>query len=71
MKKLTKRLELTFYMADDYVLTEIYEPESDEKTYINAPYDPDEHPEFDEKLCMEIYSWLSLWMDEMEDSDEE
>lgn len=67
MKKLTKRLELTFYMADDYVLTEVYEHESDEKTYINAPYSP----EFDEKLCMEIYSWLSLWMDEMEDSDEE
>lgn len=28
MKKLTKRLELTFYMADNYVLAEIYEPES-------------------------------------------
>lgn len=71
MEKLTKRLELTFHMIKDYVHVEIYEPESDEKAYINAPYSPNEHPEFDEKLCMEIYSWLSLWMDEMEDTNNE
>lgn len=71
MEKLIKRLELTFHMTKDYVHVEIYEPESGEIAHINAPYDPDEHPEFDEKLCMEIYSWLSLWMDEMEDNDEE
>lgn len=67
MEKLTKRLELTFHMTKDYVHVEIYEPESGEIAHINAPYSPDEHPEFDEQLCREIYSWLSLWMDEMED----
>lgn len=71
MEKFTKRLELTFHMTKNYIHVEIYEPESGEIAYVNAPYSPDEHPKFDEKLCMEIYSWLSMWMDEMEDSDEE
>ena len=34
------------------------------------PYSPDEHPEFDERFGQEIYSWISLWMDELEDNDE-
>ena len=30
----------------------------------NVPFSPDEHPEFNELIGNEIYSWVSLMMDE-------
>ena len=70
MEELTKRLELTFHIMKDSVLTEVLEPESNTGMCFHVPYSPDEHPEFDEQLCMEIYSWFSMWIDEMEDDNE-
>ena len=32
---------------------------------IDAPLSFDEHPEFDKNIGDEIYSWLSLWADEL------
>lgn len=69
--RLVKNLELTFTLTNGEVEVIVYEPESGEFARINTPYSPDEHPEFDERLCREIYSWLSMWMDEMEDNNEE
>lgn len=33
-------------------------------------YSPNEHPQFDEAIGTEIYSWISLWMDQIEESGE-
>ena len=55
-----KNLELTIRMDND-----IYEPESGECSQIDAPLSFDEHPEFDKNIGDEIYSWLSLWADEL------
>lgn len=29
----------------------------------NIPYSPDEHPEFNESIGNEIYTWLDIWKD--------
>lgn len=42
-------------------------PESGECSQIDAPLSFDEHPEFDKNIGDEIYSWLSLWADELAD----
>jgi len=60
-----KNLELTIRMDNDYVEIDIYEPESGECSQIDAPLSFDEHPEFDKNIGDEIYSWLSLWADEL------
>ena len=60
-----KNLELTIRMDNDHVEIDIYEPESGECSQIDAPLSFDEHPEFDKNNGDEIYSWLSLWADEL------
>ena len=60
-----KNLELTIRMDNDHVEIDIYEPESGECSQIDAPLSFDEHPEFDKNIGDEIYSWLSLWADEL------
>lgn len=54
-------------MDNDHVEIDIYEPESGECSQIDAPLSFDEHPEFDKNIGDEIYSWLSLWADELAD----
>lgn len=49
------------------IITTVLEPESGEQTTLYNEFSPDEHPEFNEQLGNEIYSWLSLWTDEMND----
>lgn len=49
------------------IITTVSEPESGEQTTLYNEFSPDEHPEFNEQLGNEIYSWLSLWTDEMND----
>ena len=54
-----KNLELTIRMDNDHVEIDIYEPESGECSQIDAPLS------FDKNIGDEIYSWLSLWADEL------
>ena len=64
-----RTLNLTIYL-DDYnknVTVDVREPESGESGRIVTPFSPDEHPEFNERIGNEIYSWITLWADEMEE----
>lgn len=65
-----KTLELTIHLKGDKFEIEVSEPESGECTKMQFTYSPDEHPQFDEAIGTEIYSWISLWMDQMEESEE-
>ena len=70
MEREQRRLELTIRLRDDgYFDCDVYEPESGEISKIHHPFSPDEHPEFNESIGEEIYSWLKLWADEMEDEE--
>ena len=43
---------------------EIYEPESGDFTRKTFGYSPDAHPEFDDTLGHEIYSWIIMLMEQ-------
>ena len=63
-------LELTIRMRDDgFFELDVYEPESGEVKQIEAPFSPDEHPEFDQAIGDEIYSWLRMWTKEKEEKE--
>ncbi len=64
-----RRLDLTLRFDDEHVEVDIYEPETGECSQIDCPISVDEHPEFNERLGDEIYSWLAMWLDEMEGED--
>lgn len=57
-------LELTIRIEGDNVAVDVYEPESGDITWFEFMLSPDEHPEFDDKIGNEIYSWLKLWADD-------
>lgn len=61
-------LELTIRINGDTAEVEVREPESRDCARIEAPFSPDEHPEFDQAIGNELYSWISLWK-EAEDED--
>lgn len=43
----------------------VHEPESGVTTSGTFPVSVDEHPEFDDAIGNEIYSWIALMLDEM------
>lgn len=61
-----RSLELTIRLGGGEVEIDVYEPESGEVTQIQFPYSPDEHPELNEALGNEVYSWIGLWNEEEE-----
>lgn len=63
-----RTLNLTINLGKGGFEVEVHEPESGEVTHLSHPYSFDEHPEFDMAIGAEIYSWLSLWKDEQEDT---
>lgn len=65
-----RSLELTIRLNENDFEVDVYEPESGEIAQMQFPYSPDEHPEFDEQIGREIYSWISLWADQEGDEDE-
>ncbi len=69
MKMIEKSLSLNVIVQDGEITVHIYEPESGEVSTVSGNFSPDEHPEFDTDLGAEIYSWLCLWADEMEDAE--
>jgi len=64
-----RSLDITIRYNNENIEVDVYEPESGEVTQLQAPFSPDEHPEFDKAIGNEIYSWISLWLDN--DSEEE
>lgn len=63
-----KTLELTIWYDADHFEVDIYEPETGECSQMNCALSFDEHPEFNQAIGNEIYSWLSLWMDADDES---
>lgn len=61
-----KHLDLTIRMNENSFEVDVYEPESGETITLQHPYSFSKHPDFDQAIGNEIYSWLSLWMDERE-----
>lgn len=71
MKK-TITLIVALTIDGEYFDVEVTEPESSCNTkFQDIPYMPDEHPEFNEAIGNEIYSWASLGMDELNEEEAE
>ena len=64
-----RNLELTIRLNENDFEVDVYEPESGELTRMQFPYSPYEHPEFNKAIGEEIYSWISMWLDQKEDED--
>lgn len=62
-----RNLDLTFKLdSTGFINIEINEPDSGRTESMLACYHPEEHPDFNQKFGNEIYSWFSLWMDELQ-----
>lgn len=71
-KSIEKNLNLSLIaLGKDDISIRIYEPESGEESFVQCQYSPDEHPEFNEDIGNELYSWLSLWLGELDEEDEQ
>lgn len=64
---MVRNLNLTIDINQDGFEVDILEPESGDVKRIKNVFSPDEHPEFNEQIGNEIYSWISMWEDEMEE----
>lgn len=69
MERIERTLELTITLDEENVSCDVYEPESGECTTLKWPLSFDEHPEFNEAIGNEIYSWLSLWSDALKEQE--
>lgn len=62
-----KNLQLTLRLNENgWFDVDVYEPESESSFQLNHPYCPDKHPEFNEYIGDEIYSWLNIMVDDLE-----
>ncbi len=66
-----RHLDLDIRINDGDFEIDVYEPESGECIQMQHPLSFDEHPEFDKAIGNEIYSWLSLWAEEMKEMEED
>ena len=64
-----RTLELTIRMNEGSFEVDVYEPDSGEVLQMQHPLSFDEHPDFDAAIGNEIYSWLSIWAEEMEEQE--
>ena len=63
-----RNLDLTITLNKEEFEVCVSEPESGAYTKFQFPYSFDEHPEFDNAIGAEIYSWVSHWRDEQEEN---
>jgi hypothetical protein len=59
-----KHLDLDIGIDGNNIVINVCEPESGETSCFEFPFSPNEHPEFDQAIGREVYSWISLWMEE-------
>ena len=70
MERTIKTLTLIL-SADDYsVKATMYDPNDGNSANVEAPYFPDEHPEFDELIGNAIYKYFIEFLGEWEGDDE-
>lgn len=63
-EQIERHLDLAIRIRGGEVEVDVYEPESGDVSQIQLPLSFDKHPDFDEAIGQEIYSWLSLWSEE-------
>ena len=68
-----KTLTLTFTLnkQNNHVIIDELESESGESYRMVVPFvdEPGKHDEFDERISAEIASWISMWMDELNEEE--
>lgn len=71
--ELYKNLDLGFRLSNNGACEVcVTEPESGiHKTFEFYYMSDGIHPDFDDDLGREVYSWLSLWIDSLEDEEDE
>lgn len=63
-----RELSITLCIDDeDNYTVEIYEGETGDHVSKTVDYDPTEHPEFNEWIGNEIYSWFEIMTEEKEE----
>ena len=62
-----RTLTVTLRIEDGNAVAEFLESETGESLTVAVPYSPDEHPEFNEQVGNELYSWLTMLAEEQED----
>lgn len=68
-RELTVQIIVTGYGEPERFTTTVYDAESGDLKTIKAPYSPDEHPEFNEEIGNEIYSWVQILADRFEEEE--
>ena len=64
---IAKELILNVRITDaGRLITTVYDPAGRGQTTLYNEYSPDEHPEFNERLGNEIYSFVESWLSETE-----
>lgn len=62
----SRTLTVTLHVEDGNAVAEFLEGETGERLSVVVPYSPDEHPEFNEAVGNELYSWLEMLMEEQD-----
>lgn len=62
----SRTMTVTLHVEDGNAVAEFLEGETGEHLSVVLPYSPDEHPEFNEAVGNELYSWLEMLMEEQE-----
>lgn len=61
--KISRDFDLWMECDGKTIEVTVYDRDSDSRKEIVFPYSPGKHPEFDEALGNEIYSWAEMLMD--------
>lgn len=62
-RELSVQIMVTGVGEAEHFTATVYDAESGDLKTIKAPYSPDEHPEFNEEIGNEIYSWVQILAD--------
>lgn len=68
MDEFQRSLDLSIQFHTNAFNITVSEPESGETAQFQFPFSPDDHQEFDSAIGREIYSWISLWLDEYDNT---
>lgn len=64
---MNRHLELTLSIEDGNAVVEILAPECGDCISIVKPYSPLDHADFDNEIGVELYDWLMMLEEEMEE----
>lgn len=62
-----KNIDVTLTLNGDDIMVEFFEPESGDSIKMNFAFMSERHPEFNEMVGNELYSWITLMADEQKE----